>query len=116
MITSYKGVYLLERIDVAGISSHLKEAWMPVDMARVNDSTVRCVRIQGEYHWHTHRFSDEFFLVEEGEMVIQTAGGDVTLAKGQGVVVPKGTRHRSKSDTGAVVLVFELQKTKKEGD
>ena len=107
---------MLERIDVAGALAHLQEAWMPVDIARVNDSAIRCARIQGEFHWHTHRFSDEFFLVEEGEMVIQTAGGDVTLRKGQGVVVPKGTRHRSKSDQGAVVLLFELYKTKKEGD
>ena len=107
---------MLERIDVTGAIAGLKEAWMPVDLARVNDSAIRCARIQGEYHWHTHQSSDEFFLVQEGEMVIQTVEGDVPLQEGQGLVVPKGMRHRSKSDQGAVVLVFELQKTRKEGD
>ena len=89
---------------------------MPVDLAKVNDSAVRCAKIKGDYHWHTHQYSDEFFLVQEGRMVIQTAEGDVSLETGQGVVVPKGTRHRSRSDKGAVALVFELQTTRKEGD
>ena len=107
---------MLERIDLTETMARLKEAWMPVDIAKVNDSAVRIAKIQGEYHWHTHQFSDEFFLVQEGDMVIQTVEGDVPLQKGQGLVVPKGIRHRSRSDKGAIVLVFELQKTKKEGD
>ena len=106
----------MERIDLKKIMKELKEAWMPIDVAAVNDSAVRCAKIKGEYHWHTHRNSDEFFLVQDGKMVIQTVEGDVPLDKGQGVVVPKGTRHRSKSDKGAVALVFELQTTRKEGD
>lgn len=107
---------MLERIDLRQVKKELKEAWMPVDVARVNDSAVRFARIKGEYHWHTHRLSDEFFLVQEGKMLIQTTEGDVPLEKGQGVLVPKGMRHRSKSDKGAITLVFELQSTKKEGD
>ena len=107
---------MLERIELKKIKKELKDAWMPVDIARVNDSTVRVAKIKGEYHWHTHRYSDEFFLVQDGKMVVQTAEGDVFLEQGQGVVVPKGTRHRSKSDKGAVALVFELQATRKEGD
>ncbi|UCE17978.1 MAG: cupin domain-containing protein [Gemmatimonadota bacterium] len=107
---------MLERIDLKRVKKELKTAWMPVDLARVNDSAVRCAKIKGEYHWHTHRFSDEFFLVQDGKMVIQTTKGDVSLESGHGVVVPKGLRHRSKSDKGAIALVFELQSTKKEGD
>lgn len=107
---------MLERIDLKKVKKELKDAWMPVDMATVNDSAVRCAKIKGEYHWHTHRHSDEFFLVQEGKMVIQTVEGDVPLETGQGLVVPKGLRHRSKSDKGAIALVFELQSTKKEGD
>ena len=107
---------MLERIDLKQVKKDLQEAWMPVDIAKVNDSAVRCAWIKGEYHWHTHRNSDEFFFVQDGKMTIQTVEGDVTLEKGQGVVVPKGMRHRSKSDKGAIALVFELQSTKKEGD
>lgn len=107
---------MLERVDLKKVMKELKEAWMPIDVVKVNDSAVRCARIQGEYHWHTHRYSDEFFLVHDGKMLIQTVEGDVPLEKGQGVLVPKGMRHRSKSDKGATVLVFELQTTRKEGD
>lgn len=107
---------MLERIDLKQVKKELKEAWMPAEIAKVNDSAVRYARIKGEYHWHTHRYSDEFFLVQDGKMVIQTVEGDVHLEKGQGVVVPKGMRHRSRSDKGAIALVFELQSTKKEGD
>ena len=107
---------MLERIDLKKVKKELKEAWMPIDLAKVNDSAVRCARIRGEYHWHTHRHSDEFFLVQEGKMVVQTTKGDISLEASQGVVVPKGLRHRSKSDKGAIALVFELQSTRKEGD
>ena len=107
---------MLERVDLKKVMKELKEAWMPIDVVKVNDSAVRCARIQGEYHWHTHRYSDEFFLVQDGKMVVQTVEGDVPLEKGQGVLVPKGMRHRSKSGKGATVLVFELQTTRKEGD
>ena len=107
---------MLEHVDLKKVKKELKEAWMPVDIARVNDSAVRCAQIKGEYHWHTHRYSDEFFLVQDGKMVVQTVEGDVSLERGQGVVVPKGMRHRSRSDKGAIVLVFELQSTRKEGD
>jgi mannose-6-phosphate isomerase-like protein (cupin superfamily) len=107
---------MLQPVDLKHLMKELKDPWMPIDIVRVNDSTVRMARIEGSYHWHTHRYSDEFFLVQDGKMNIQTAEGEVTLEKGQGVVVPKGTRHRSKSDKGAVALVFELQTTRKEGD
>ncbi|MFQ6092751.1 MAG: cupin domain-containing protein [bacterium] len=107
---------MLARVDIKKVQKGLKEPWMPVDVARVNNFAVRCVKIKGEYHWHTHRNEDEFFLVQDGKMVIQTTEGDVSLGTGQGVVVPKGMRHCSKSDRGAVVLVFERQTTRKEGD
>jgi len=35
---------------------------------------------------------------------------------GRGAVVPKGVRHRLKSDKGVVVLDFEVKTTRKEGD
>jgi hypothetical protein len=35
---------------------------------------------------------------------------------GRGPVVPKGVRHRLKSDKGVVVLDFEVQATRREGD
>jgi mannose-6-phosphate isomerase-like protein (cupin superfamily) len=107
---------MLDRIDLKKVKKELKDAWMPIDIVTVNDSTVRIAKIQGEYHWHTHRYSDEFFLVQDGKMAIQTADGEVILEQGQGLMVPKGTRHRSKSEKGAIALVFELQATRKEGD
>jgi len=107
---------MLQTVDMKRLMKQLKDPWMPIDMVVVNDSVVRIARIKGEYHWHTHRYSDEFFLVQDGKMIIETADGEVNIEKGQGVLVSRGMRHRSRSDKGATALVFELQATRKEGD
>ena len=37
----------------------------------MNDAVVRLGVIDGDFHWHKHDEEDEFFLVLEGELVIE---------------------------------------------
>src|ERR1700733_2594197 len=51
------------------------EPWFNQTLTTVNDSVVRLGVLQGEFHWHKHDHEDEFFLVLEGELVIEIEGG-----------------------------------------
>lgn len=89
--------------------------WSPVDVAEINDWVLRAAAVKGEFHWHSHE-DDEFFLIYKGEIVIQTELGDVPLAEGEGVVVPKGLKHCPKAKERAVVLLLEPKSLNTKGE
>jgi len=64
----------------------------------------------GEYvSEHYHPYSEEFLYVVSGGATVRLDGEDVTVAEGEGVFVPIGTRHRVTNTTGAdAVLAFHL--------
>jgi mannose-6-phosphate isomerase-like protein (cupin superfamily) len=73
----------------------------------VNDSVVRVGVVQGEYHWHQHDDLDEFFYVVEGQLLVDLEGRTVTLGAGQGFVVPRSVRHRTRAPGRTVILMVE---------
>lgn len=74
------------------------------------------VKLKGEYVWHAHENTDDFFLVLEGRMRIETEAGDVHLEKGGLYVVPRGVRHRPVADEEAHVLLIEIAGEPNTGD
>ena len=111
----------LETIDVKALADACEFKWYNQTLCQVNGSVVRLGVFQGEYHWHKHDEDDEFFYVIEGELLIdleerghgRQAGEDgvgervVELMPGQGFVVPKGVRHRTRAPRRTVVLMVE---------
>jgi len=39
--------------------------WQPKIVAQVNDYDVRIVKVKGEFVWHKHDHTDDFFLVSQ---------------------------------------------------
>jgi len=81
--------------------------WHNQTLTRVNDSVVRLGVIEGEFHWHKHDAEDEFFLVLEGELVIELEGETVALRPNQGYTVPKGVLHKTSAPTRTVIVMVE---------
>ena len=82
--------------------------WFNQTLTTVNDAVVRLGIFQGEYPFHRHRDQDEFFLVLEGEIVMDVEGSDsVTLKQFQGFTVPKGVVHRPRSAQRSTVVMVE---------
>ncbi len=97
------------------------ETWSPRIVAQVNDYDVRVARVRGEHLWHAHTDTDEFFLVLDGEFLIDMRSVDgtetrVELRANDTFVVPKGTEHRPVSPGGARILMFEPQGESTTGD
>ncbi|GAA1454378.1 MULTISPECIES: cupin domain-containing protein [Nocardiopsis] len=98
------------------------ELWSPRIVTRVNDYDVRVAKVRGEYVWHAHDGTDEFFLLLDGDLRIRLREREgapervVTLERGSVFVVPRGVEHRPESDGGASILLFEPTGTLTVGD
>jgi mannose-6-phosphate isomerase-like protein (cupin superfamily) len=97
----------LDRIDVANLVAGCTERWWNQTLCRVNDCVVRLGVIQGDFHWHQHDQEDEFFLVLEGELLIDLEDRTVALAPQQGFAVPRGVRHRTHAPVRTAILMVE---------
>lgn len=97
----------LELIDVRVLADAVRDRWFNQTLCRVNDSVVRMGVVQGEYHWHEHTELDEFFYVVSGMLYVDTDDRTFDLGPGQGVVVPKGVRHRTRAPERTVILMVE---------
>lgn len=99
----------LEVVDVQKLADACTDAWYNQTLCRVNESVVRLGVMQGEYHWHQHDAEDEFFYVVEGRFLIDLEERTVELGPRQGLVVPRGVRHRSRAPERSVVLMVETK-------
>lgn len=105
-----------QSVDLAQALSTLSQPWSPTTVAVLNDYDVRVVKTHGEFHWHSHPDTDEFFLVVDGSLTIRLETGEVILGPGQMYVVPKGVRHQPFSALGADVMLIEPSVTVNTGD
>ena len=106
-------------LSLAAAAAALPELWSPRVVARVNDSLLKVVRVQGEFPWHAHAQEDELFLVLAGALTIgrdQADGGPVTLGPGEAFLVPHGLRHNTSAVEETLIALFEPVSTAHTGD
>lgn len=99
----------------AQIAAH--EPWHNETIATVNDAVVRLGVLEGEFHWHKHDQEDEFFLVLEGQLLIDLEDREtVALDPHQGFTVPRGVVHRTRAPTRTAILMVEAATVVPTGD
>ena len=106
----------LELIDVpAEAAAH--EPWFNETLTSVNDAVIRLGVIDGDFHWHKHDDQDEFFLVLDGELLVDIEGSDtITLGRHQACSVPKGVVHRTRATRRTTILMVEAAGVMPVGD
>jgi len=97
---------------LAGFSEH----WAPRTVTRFNDLDVMVVKVLGEFVWHKHDETDDFFLVLKGCLDIQLRDRTVTLGPGELYVVAKGVEHRPVAREETHLLLIEPSGTPNTGD
>jgi mannose-6-phosphate isomerase-like protein (cupin superfamily) len=105
-----KGINLADKL------STFSEHWQPRVVGQFNGHDLMVVKVKGEFVWHKHDDTDDFFLVLKGRINIQLRDGIVSLGPGEIFVVPKGVEHRPVADDEAHVLLIEPQGTPNTGN
>ena len=108
---------MTDKVNLAEKLAGFTDQWSPKIVAHLNDYDIMVVRVDGEFVWHKHDDTDDFFLVLEGELDIELRDRTVTLGPGELFVVPKGVEHRPCARKGEVkTLLIEPKGTPNTGD
>ena len=98
---------------LSAFSSH----WDPHAVADYNANEVMVVKFKGEFPFHKHDTTDDFFLVLEGEMQMDIEGEPShTVKAGEMFIVPKGVVHRPRAVDEVKVLLIEPKGEPNSGD
>jgi mannose-6-phosphate isomerase-like protein (cupin superfamily) len=103
-------------VNLAQKLSLFDEPFAPKIVGYFNDCKLMVGKLQGEFVWHSHPDTDDFFLVVKGRMTIQLRDRDVELAEGELFVVPAGVEHCPRADEEAHILLIEPRGTPNTGD
>ena len=82
----------------------------------MNDYQFKLVKAKGKFIWHTHKDTDETFIVLDGELTIELRDRLITLKKGEMAVVPMGVEHRPVAQNECKVMIIEPQGVVHTGD
>ena len=105
-----------DRIDLSEKLSTFSEHWSPRTVAQFNNCDVMVVKVKGEFIWHKHDDTDDFFLVLKGVLDIELRDRTVTLRPGQMYIVPKGVEHRPVAREEVHLLLIEPTGTPNTGN
>jgi len=107
---------MADAVNLAERLAGFGETWAPRTVATFNGHDVMVVKVLGEFVWHHHDDTDDFFLVLQGAITIEMPDGDVTLGPGELFVVPRGVEHRPVARIETHLLLIEPTGTPNTGD
>jgi mannose-6-phosphate isomerase-like protein (cupin superfamily) len=105
-----------DKINLAAKLAQLDAPFQPGIVGYLNDYKLAVVKAHGEFVWHKHDDTDDFFLVLDGRLTIRLRDRDVELGPGELFVVPRGVEHCPSAAEEAHVLLIEPAGTLNTGD
>jgi mannose-6-phosphate isomerase-like protein (cupin superfamily) len=112
---------LPEPVNLTRALASFDDIYSPRIAARMNDYDVKIAHFKGDYVWHVHDRTDEFFLVLDGqcEIALRDADGtvrSVLLQPNDVFVVPKGIEHKPYAESEVKLLLIEPRGVLNTGD
>ena len=105
-----------DKVDLAAKLATFSDYFSPRTVANINDYDVMVVKVKGEFVWHKHDETDDFFLVLKGVLDIELRDRTITLSPGEMFIVPKGVEHRPVAREEVHILLIEPTGTPNTGD
>ncbi|MFZ0661122.1 MAG: cupin domain-containing protein [Acidobacteriaceae bacterium] len=105
-----------DKINLTARLSTFSDYWSPRTVAQLNSFDVMVVKVKGEFVWHKHDDTDDFFLVLSGTLDIQLRDRTITLNPGEMYIVPKGVEHCPRASEEVHLLLIEPTGTPNTGD
>ena len=103
-------------IDIRSKYKLFSEQWQPKVIAKMNDYQFKIAKIEGEFTWHSHKNTDETFIVIKGEINIEFRDGFVKVKEGEMFVVPAGVEHKPVSKKESQIMLIEPHGVVNTGD
>ena len=97
----------MKKINLEEKFALFNEHWTPKIISELNDYQIKIVKVEGDFVWHDHSNTDEFFLVIEGTLFIEFEEETWNLTTGELYVVPKGVQHRPYALEECKVMLIE---------
>lgn len=69
-------------ISLEGKLGSFEDHWAPRTVAKFNGHAIMVVKVKGEFVWHKHDDTDDFFLVLKGRLTLRLRDRDVVLTPG----------------------------------
>jgi mannose-6-phosphate isomerase-like protein (cupin superfamily) len=104
-----------DKVNLAEKLRLVDEYFSPRIVGEMNDYKLEIAKVRGEFVWHSHEETDDFFLVLKGRLTIHLRDRDVELEEGELFVVPRGVEHCPKADEEAHILLIEPKGTANTG-
>ena len=106
----------MSAVNLAAKLATFSEHWQPRTIGQFNGHDLMVVKVRGEFVWHKHDDTDDFFLVLHGRLAIELRDRTVELGPGELFVVPRGVEHRPVAKEEAHILLIEPTGTANTGD
>ncbi len=106
----------MSQINLAEKLATFSEHWQPRTVGQFNGHDLMVVKALGEFTWHRHDDTDDFFLVLKGRLIIELRDRSVSLGPGELFVVPRGVEHRPVASEEVHLLLIEPSGTPNTGD
>ena len=90
--------------------------WRPRTVGRFNELDIMLVKVKGEFVWHRHDETDDFFLVLSGRLQMRLRDRTVILLPGELFVVPRGAEHQPYAEEETHLLLIEPTGTPNTGN
>ncbi|MDP9363261.1 MAG: cupin domain-containing protein [Chloroflexota bacterium] len=105
-----------DKVNLAEKLSRFTDHFAPRTVARLNGHDVMVAKAKGEFVWHRHDDTDDFFLVLAGRLTIHMRDREVVLGPGELFVVPRGVEHQPVAEVETHLLLIEPTGTPNTGD
>ncbi len=106
----------MDPINLEQALARFDEHWRPRIVGRYQGSKVQLAKFTGDFVWHKHAETDDFFLVLKGHLLIDLPDRTVELSAGEMFIVPAGVEHRPRATDEVHVLNLEASGTVNTGD
>lgn len=107
----------MKTINLAEKLGKFDSHWDPHVIADFNNNEIMVAKFLGEFPFHLHDDTDDFFLVIDGQMVMDIEGeASHVVRAGEVFIVPQGITHRPRAETECTVMIIEPRGVPNTGD
>lgn len=107
---------MIDKVNLEEKFALFDDQWSPKLVGQINEMSVKLVKIEGEFLWHSHESEDEMFFVVKGAMTMRFRDRDVLVTPGEFIIIPHGEEHMPVTEKETLIMLIEPASTVNTGE